>query len=73
MRSAEKICSVTGEGKKRVGVSGQKDKLSHHGLGWSCLSHMVVSSLTLLSLLRPMRRGYNPRMSDGADNRCLLS
>jgi len=47
MRSAEKICSVTGEGKKRVGVSGQKDKLYHHGLGWSCLSRMVVSSLAI--------------------------
>lgn len=72
MRSAEKICSVTGEGKKRVGVSGQKDKLYHHGLGWSCLSRMGVSSLTLLSLLRRMRRICNRRMSDGADNRCLL-
>jgi len=45
MRNAEKICSVTGEGKKRVGVLGQKDKSYHHGLGWSCLSRMVVSSL----------------------------
>jgi hypothetical protein len=72
MRSAEKICSVTGEGKKRVGMSGQKDKLYHHGLGWSCLSRMVVSSLTLLSLLRRMRRVCNRRMSDGVDNRCLL-
>lgn len=72
MRTAEKICSVTGEGKKRVGVLGQKDKSYHHGLGWSCLSRMGVSSLTLLSLLRPMRRVCNPRMSDGADNRCLL-
>jgi len=72
MRNAKKICSVTGEGKKRVGVSGQKDKSYHHRLGWLCLSRMVVSSLTLLSLLRPMRRGYTRRMSDDAGNRYLL-
>lgn len=72
MRSAEKICCVTGEGKKRVGVSEQKDKSYHHGLRWLCLSRMVVSSLTLLSLLRPMQRVCSGRMSDDVDNRCLL-
>jgi hypothetical protein len=72
MRSAEKICSITGEGKNRVGVSGQKDKSDHHALGWLCLSRMGVSALTLLSLLRPMRRVCSGRMSDDIDNRCLL-
>lgn len=72
VRSAGKICSVTGEGKKRIEVSGQKDTSYHHGLGWLCLSRMVVSSLTLLSLLRPMRGSNNLRMSDDANNRCLL-
>src|SRR5579859_1952289 len=72
MRSAEKICGVTGEGKKQVGVSEQKDKSYHHGLRWLCLSRMVVSSLTLLSLLRPMQRVCSGRMSDDVDNRCLL-
>ncbi len=47
MRSAEKIGSVTGEGKKRVGGSEQKDTSYHHGLRWVCLSRMVVSSLAI--------------------------
>ena len=72
MHSAEKICCVTGEGKKRVGVSEQKDRSYHQGLGWLCLSRMVVSSLTLLSLLRPMQRVCSGRMSDDVDNRYLL-
>src|SRR5215472_11269172 len=73
MRSAEKICPITGEGKKRGGVSAQKDKSDHQALGWLCLSRMGVSALTLLSLLRPMRRGCSERMSVDVDNRCLLS
>lgn len=60
MRNAEKICSVTGEGKKRVGVLGQKDKSYHHGLGWSCLSRMGVSSLTLLSQVAPHAARLQP-------------
>ena len=54
-------------------MSRQKDKEYHHGFEWLCLSCMVVSSLTLLSLLRPMRRDRSRRMSDDADNRPLLS
>ena len=72
MRSAEKICGVTGEGKKRVGVSEQKDTSYHHGLRWLCLSRMEVSSLTLLSILRPMQRVCSGRMSNDVDNRYLL-
>lgn len=63
---------VSAEGKKRVGVSEQKDTSYHHGLRWLCLSRMGVSSLTLLSLLRPMQRVCSGRMSNDVDNRCLL-
>lgn len=52
MRSAEKICYVTGEGKKQVGISGQKAGHTITVLdGYA--SRMVVSSLTLLSLCAP--------------------